>query len=284
MGDFNEDGYVDFVYADQDADAVELLLGDSEGGKHTAPGSPVPVGRLPRDAIAGDFNEDGHLDAVVVNGGSDDISILLGDGQGGLSLPTSFAVGDSPRSLVKGDFNEDGHLDIATCHGGLEDALYVLLGDGNGGFTAASGSPVSLEEMNPQSIAVGDFDNDFHLDLIIASGGEWDGGLALLLGDGSGAFANPTFFFVGGDPFAVSAGDFNGDGNLDVVIGAFHSTRTVVLGDGRGGFLYMAVFSDWRELYLPLVVRDYDEDGDLDFHSRITFLNTMGGYPEEVGK
>jgi hypothetical protein len=278
VGDFNEDGLMDFVDPDWDGDSIELFLGNEEGGIVEAPASPFYVGEDPEDIVAGDFNEDGHMDAATAV--DNDIVVLLGNGQGGFGAPANFAAGGEPWSLDKGDFNEDGHLDIVTANWWSDD-VSCLLGDGKGRFTIAPGSPIASEKLNPKSIAVGDFNNDTQLDLITANGGEWDGSLALLLGDGSGTFSDPAFFYVGGDPFAVVTGDFNGDGNLDVVIGAFHSTRTVVLGDGRGGFLYMAVFSDWQELYRPLVVRDYDDDGDLDFHSRITFLNTMEGYPGE---
>jgi hypothetical protein len=276
MGDFNEDGHVDFIGSSWEKGHVYLMLGDREKMVTEAPGSPFPVARHLNEVSAGDFNEDGHLDAAACNDGT--VHILFGNGRGDLGLPVSLGVGESPWDLVAGDFNEDGHLDIITANWGSKD-LSCLLGDGRGDFTPAPKSPLSLGEARPEAITFGDFNNDGHLDLVTANGSEMN--LALLIGNGNGTFLEPLFLYVGGKPFAVATGDFDGDGNLDLVVGNFRNTRTILLGNGKGGFSYMAVFSDWRELYLPLVVRDYDGDGDLDFFSDITFLNTMEGYPEE---
>src|SRR4029077_8923304 len=83
--------------------------------------------------VSGDFNEDGHPDMVAVNNGSDDVSILLGRGNGAFTPEVRFAVGDSPDTAVVGDFNNDGHQDLAvTNYGALN--VSVLLGRGDGTF------------------------------------------------------------------------------------------------------------------------------------------------------
>ena len=68
----------------------------------------------PPGAIAlGDFDKDGNLDLVTVNSLNNDVSVLLGDGNGNFSSPTNFPAGDDPVSVVTGDFDEDGILDLA---------------------------------------------------------------------------------------------------------------------------------------------------------------------------
>ena len=61
----------------------------------------------------GDFNSDGRQDLAVANSGSDNVSILLGDGAGNFSGPTNFTVGSVPSSVAVGDFNGDGKQDLA---------------------------------------------------------------------------------------------------------------------------------------------------------------------------
>ena len=91
------------------------------------------AGTTARRAVVGDFNGDGIQDLAVVNTGSNNVSILLGDGTGGFSAPTNFGVGNFPESAAVGDFNGDGKEDLAvSCRG--SNAVSILLGDGTGRF------------------------------------------------------------------------------------------------------------------------------------------------------
>src|SRR6266498_203571 len=75
---------------------------------------PNPVylaGTGPSSVTVGDFNGDGHPDLAVANGGSDDVSVLPGNGDGTLSAPASFAAGDAPIDIAAGDFDDEGRPD-----------------------------------------------------------------------------------------------------------------------------------------------------------------------------
>ena len=72
-----------------------------------------PLAISPFLVAVGDFNGDGKQDLAVANFGSDNVSILLGDGAGNFSAPTNFAAGDQPFSVAVGDFNGDGKQDLA---------------------------------------------------------------------------------------------------------------------------------------------------------------------------
>jgi len=61
----------------------------------------------------GDFNGDGKLDIAAANAQSDDVSVLLGNGDGTFQAALNFAVGSGPGSVAVGDFNGDGKLDVA---------------------------------------------------------------------------------------------------------------------------------------------------------------------------
>src|ERR1039457_168529 len=115
-----------------------------------APGSPFPVGTQPYSIAAADFNGDGKIDIAVANSGSNNVTVLLGNGAGGFTSASGspFPAGSQPYSVVVGDFNGDGKPDLAIANN-LSQNLPILLGNGAGGFTPAPGSPVSLGSIAP---------------------------------------------------------------------------------------------------------------------------------------
>src|SRR5437867_12391463 len=66
------------------------------------------VGTNPQSIAVGDLNGDGRPDLAVANAGSNDVSVLLGNGDGSFQAAQSFAVGNGPTSVAVGDFNGDG--------------------------------------------------------------------------------------------------------------------------------------------------------------------------------
>src|SRR5260370_2049516 len=73
-----------------------------------------PTGVNPFSVAVGDFNGDGIKDLAVANTSSDNVSVLLGNGDGTFQLARNFAVGSHPSSVPVGDFNGDGRpgLDV----------------------------------------------------------------------------------------------------------------------------------------------------------------------------
>jgi hypothetical protein len=241
-GDFNGDGRLDLVTGNADGDSGSVLLGDGNGG-FGAPTSFL-VGTPFYSMAVADFNGDGRLDLATANGTANRVSVLLGDGHGGFSAgPGSpITVGSSPYSVATADFNGDGKPDLAVANSG-DNTVTVLLGNGNGGFTAAVGSPFSVGA-HPSSVAVGDFNGDGKPDVVTANA--FDNTVSVLLGDGSGGFGSApgSPFAAGYLPVSVAVADFNGDGKLDLVIANVGGNTgnpkanvvTVLLGDGGGGF------------------------------------------------
>jgi hypothetical protein len=70
------------------------------------------AGSRPISVAVGDFNGDGKLDLAVANLGSNDVSVLLGNGDGSFQAPRNFPTGLEPRSVAVGDFNGDGKVDL----------------------------------------------------------------------------------------------------------------------------------------------------------------------------
>ena len=101
----------------------------------STPFQPIPISAVdhPVAIVAGDFNGDGRTDLAVANSGSDDVSVLLGNGDGTFQPQVTYAVGSEPDALVAGDFNGDGRTDLAVANAGSND-VSVLLGNGDGTF------------------------------------------------------------------------------------------------------------------------------------------------------
>src|SRR6266436_6398742 len=138
------------------------------------------AGYDPISVAVGDFNGDGVPDLVVADRVSNNVSVLLGNGDGTFQTPVAFATGTRPQSVAVGDFNGDGKLDLVVANEGSNN-VSVLLGNGDGAFQAAQNFPAGT---NPQSVAVGDFNGDGKLDLAVANEGSGD--VSVLLGNGDG--------------------------------------------------------------------------------------------------
>src|SRR5438034_9889126 len=72
-----------------------------------------PVGSDSITVAVGDFNGDGVPDLVVANEGSNNVAVLLGNGDGSLRAAECSPVGRNPLSVAVGDFNGGGILDLA---------------------------------------------------------------------------------------------------------------------------------------------------------------------------
>jgi hypothetical protein len=157
-------------------------------------------------------------------------------------------VGASPMQAILYDFNNDDVNDLATANLGSDD-VSIELGNGDGTFTQAVGSPISVETTaggstngtRPDGLAAGDFNEDGKPDLAVALRNSNQ--LVLLTGDGNGGFSTGTLISnvgpSGSTPDHVVVGDFNGDGHQDVAVslsGLYVSGGVAVfLGDGNGG-------------------------------------------------
>jgi hypothetical protein len=212
VGDFNGDGIQDLAVTSQFQDSVTVLLGNGSGGFTAAMGSPFAVGAQPLGLAVGNFNGDNFQDLVAV--GSDNLAVLLGNGSGGFAAATNIPLtaGTNATSVVVGDFNGDGFADLATANRGSNN-ITVLLGNGSGGFSAATGSPFAVGTF-PDSLAVADFNGDGIEDLATANNG--DGTVTVLLGAVVGS-APQTITFgplssvtYGVSPFTVSATSTSG--------------------------------------------------------------------------
>lgn len=240
-GDFNEDDIADLAIACQSAAGVSVLLGNGslgvgDGTFGTAITYPADNGT--RGVTTGDFNGDDITDLATANFQTDNVSILLGIGTGGVGNgtfqpPVNYGAGDQCPSVTTGDFNSGGITDLATANP-VDDNVSILIGNGSGGVGDGTFQPavdyVVGEE--PFSIAMDDFDGDGIDDLVTANSVSHN--VSVLLGNGTGGVGNGTFqsaiyFGTPLSPRSVATADFNGDGLPDVLTANFNTDTTSVL-------------------------------------------------------
>jgi len=254
IGDFNNDGKQDFIVASQAANALYEFLGNGDG-TFRAPTAPInESGTAPDGLVVGDFNRDGQQDLAVLNEESDNIVILLGNGQGAFTPgPQTLPTDALPYGIAIGDFNDDGSPDLATAnYYGFDVTVWSSNGDGT--FTQAATESAGVY---PSAVATGDFNGDGKLDLAVTN--SYSNTVSILLGNGSGGFtAASQSPATEKNPDSVAIADFNGDGISDLAVAnASSGTVDVFLGNGNGAFgtylsvpagsaPYSVVAADWN--------------------------------------
>jgi hypothetical protein len=189
------------------------------------------VGTTPRAVRTADLNADGIPDLVTVNGGTSNVSVLLGTGGGAFGPKTDFATAATPYGLAIGDLNADGMPDLVVTSLGA-DVVSVLLGTGTGSFGAKTDFATGTD---PRTVEIADLNANGKPDLVTANTGT--NNVSVLLGTGTGSFGAKTDFATGLFPFSVAVGDLNGDGRLDLAVGNENSASvSVLLGTGTGSF------------------------------------------------
>jgi hypothetical protein len=262
-GDFNGDGIPDLAVANASDVTVSIMLGNSDGtfqAAHNYPAGSNPFTN-PQSVAVGDFNGDGYLDLAVANSGGT-LVILLGNGDGSFRAGPSYVVGEGASFVVVGDFNGDGMVDLALAvYIASNPNLSILLGNGDGSFQAGDSYAV---DAGVDSIAVGDFNGDGHLDLAVTGLHEVFNKLSVFLSNGDGTFQAGNSYAVGAG--AIAAGDFNSDGHLDLSVAESSGTLSIFLGNGDGTFQAISGYAidSYRYDDPSLVVGDFNGDGHLD--------------------
>ena len=261
LADFNGDQKLDIAVLNSDGpapDSIAVRLSTASG--YSAPVVTLTGGLGSWSMATGDFNHDGKLDVAVTNNVSDNISILLGNGDGTFRLGGYYQTDLSPTAITAADFNHDGHVDLAIVNGGSGD-ITILLGKGDGTFRS---SPSIFLGSSPTDLVSNDFNGDGIPDLAVTNGALSSQVVVILLGNGDGSFRIAESAITGNEPFAITTGLFSHDGKSDLAVanlasnnvsildgigdGTFHAASTLTAGTGPAG----------------IAVGDFNQDGKLD--------------------
>jgi hypothetical protein len=268
--DFNRDGKMDFAVANKGDSTLSIYLGDGKGNfKHGADydaGDNLSQFNFPDSIVAADLNNDGVADLAVTNG-SNNVSILLGNGDGTFRSAAGFSVlpaipsaGAGPLLAV--DLNQDGRMDLVVefeecMDRSCDNGNIIFAGRGDGSFD--QGHPIYADGW-PAPIIAGDFNGDHALDLAT--------NIAVVLIDPATVFTKPLFSLpispAGLWVTSIAAADFDGDGKLDIVTANFgDDTVSLLQGNGDGTF-HQSLRNGLPGLSQRILSQDFNRDGIAD--------------------
>jgi hypothetical protein len=284
VADFNGDGKPDIASGGgqgSGANLATILLNNGDGSFQVGPNYSLGGTDL-ASVVTGDFNGDGKTDIAlsslcmentIDHCPDGNISLLLGNGDGTMQAAGPANLTVNPHHLILADLNGDGIEDMVgtqdcyqnNCQN-QQGGVVVALGLGNGTFGAATEYPTGAGTSHPSGIAVGDFNGDGKLDVIV------DGyGVSVLLGNGDGSLRTPVVYptaqYVTGPP---GIGDFAGNAKLGVAVlhqeGGTNNNATVGILMGNGdGTLQSEVVTQASEITgYQLTVGDFNHDGKAD--------------------
>jgi hypothetical protein len=258
--DFNGDGFLDLVAANQQDNVLNLLLGNGDSTFQAHIDFPL-TGMTPSSLTVADFNKDGKMDVAVANQctsnvtcdvSAGSVSIFLGNGNATFQPAVDLSTGgENPVWITNADFNKDGNLDLAVSAAG-DCTIKILLGNGNGTFQSPLST--SLPGCGNGMFVAQDFNKDGILDVAVVE----PNAFALLLGNGDGTFQPGTTTPSTGAAGLVAA-DLNRDGNFDLAVSEGQGVN-IFLGNGNGTY-QAAKFFAADALSDSVVTDDFNGDG-----------------------
>jgi hypothetical protein len=271
LADLNGDGSAGQDLIVSVTDALEPLdpglvvaLVNDGAGAFTAVSSlieglePLPA---PSAFVIEDWNGDGDADLAVTELRQDTVVIMLGNGAGGFSIfGDAIPVGEFPFDLLVEDFSGDGRKDIIVTTRS-DGRLWLLEGGGGGTFGVSPLSPIELADGTgaPERLLLGDFTPDGK-DLVIVQ--RTGSAISMLDWNNSGNFGLHVLP-LSRDPFAAVQGDFDRDGDADLLT-AEEEFRllSVNAAVGNGTFVRTVIGLDTNTV--TPTVADLDGDGGPD--------------------
>jgi hypothetical protein len=186
-----------------------------------APKTDYASGSLTYSLAAADIDGDGLQDLIATSITDKTVSILRNTSTpGAISFAgkVSFSTGNSPYSVAVGDFNADGKPDLAVANY-LSNSISIFKNKGTTGNISFEAKADISTGLTPVSLIVNDIDGDSKVDIVVVN--ELSNSLSVFRNStttGNISFANGVAFATAAGPKAVTAGDFDSDGKIDLVV------------------------------------------------------------------
>jgi uncharacterized repeat protein (TIGR03803 family) len=233
-GDLTGDGTPDIVSANYNG-TITVLLNNGNGTFQTPETFSDGLGSHPSD---GDHNDvavanlgTDFPDVLVANEYSDDVAVMIGNGDGTFAAPQDLYVGpNSVQQFAVADLG-NGEQDLVTIDSGGNACIF--LGNGNGTFSTGQTIPVVAASDNVRSLFVTDINGDGNPDIVLADSTK--GIVEVLYGNGNGTFQSPqTLTFAGSNVREAATGTFNGEN--DLLVQNTTGALNLLLNNGNGTF------------------------------------------------
>ncbi|CAF4048764.1 unnamed protein product [Adineta steineri] len=216
--------------------------------------------------ILADFNNDGRLDLAFISYYYTTVNLMVGNGDGTLTLQWKFFAGILGYILdvTCGDLNGDSILDLSFTDQ-YANHVGIFFGYGNGTFDTLTILSTG-NNSHPYGITVANFNGDNYLDIAVAN--EYGNNVGVFLGTGNRTFSAQTTFATGfsSQPTWIVAADFNNDGYTDIaVVNYVDRNIGVFLGHGNGMFdAQQTSFTGGYYYVNGFAIGDFNSDGHLD--------------------
>jgi len=251
--DFRNTGLLDLAVVNEIDNTLTILLNQGAGTGNFVAASTLPIQlgparttapAIPPAITSAELTSSGFHDLLLTDPTTNEVIVLLSNGDGTFAAATGspISVGMEPSAIVTADFNADGNQDFAVTNF-TDSTVSLFNGNGMGGFTQATTSPITLPtaSQNPVAMALGDFNADGTSDLAILTNNNaptTTGNVVVLLGGSNETFSpEGTTTTVGKGPVALATGDFNADGRTDLaIVNQTDNTLTVLLNNGDATF------------------------------------------------
>ena len=277
IGDMDNDGKIDILTADSYSMQITV---------HKNPGNgilPVPATFETGNSVAAsvdyaDIDGDQDLDAVVSASGRTAVGVqvryMKNLGNGTFDGGTVCSIRGGGVQAKFRDLNGDNKPDIlfATAINSAPYDFHYAINNGDGTFGAVQTKP--LGSCGWYDIDATDLDNDGDNEVIIT---EWLGcpGISessrriyICLNNGNAVFSNPIIKVVSPQPAPIAYGDFNADGNKDIITGSAGALIEISMGIGNGDLMPPVSYSVGEQGgATDIVVADFNRDGKSDIAS-----------------
>jgi len=256
-GDYDNDGDLDLAASGSTSSGARTYIYRNDAGVFNSINPGLP--NMYWSSMSwGDYDNDGDLDLAI--SGYDDLAYIYRNNDGSFVNINAGLSGVDQGSIAWGDYDNDGDLDLALC-GSSKSNIYR---NDSGAFNNIN---AGLTGVSYSSLAWGDYDNDGDLDLALSGYNSTSPYYySLIYHNDSGAFNNINAGLTGVSNSSLAWGDYDNDGDLDLVLSGSDS------GSVRRSYIYRNDSGAFNNInagltgvyYSSLAWGDFDNDGDLD--------------------